>query len=634
MYFFARSWGDGNWIAPDRAAVSLGLFAGHAADQCRIASDFFAELPAPRAPARKGWRVSRSPAGTAVLLLGVIDNLAELRAELGLGNATAEATYAAALERWDDRADSHVIGEYASLAVLPDGRVRMARSPWCGWPLFYHRSDHGLMAASIPRPLFAAGLPKRLRPGVIERMLSFEQFQGEQCHFEGLEQVSGGTVVTFDRDRRTVQHFYDPATIRPVRFRRSEDYVEAARETLAEAVGKCLVLAKRPAVTLSGGLDSALIADEMLRQLPAGQRLKSFTFVPLPEWDGSTAPQLFGNDRPYVEQFLQGRDGIDATFLDNADLAPDSFANERMLAADIEFPSVGLGFVHLGLGRAARDAGCDWLFWGSLGNMTVSGEAPWAPAALFRRMRWGQVWQLARTRLGDPRPMWRRFLATGLMPNLPPGLRDAIRSLKPADQGIEQLANPYLSSNGPLAAKREDRNLSGSSADIEYFHSRERFIPGLYDSMAIGGEMALGIQQLFGVRGRDIYGYRPLIELCLGMPDDQFVGHGERRLLARRMAEGRLPEAQRTEQRHGDHVPDWHARMQRQLPQLRAEVQRIADHPELGSLIDTQRMLHDLDTLPEVAPTDMPTIGRLRFALHAAMATRRYVDFVSGRNAP
>lgn len=633
MFFFARTWGDNDWLAPDRAATSLGLFAGHAADSCRSGEDFFAELPTPRAPVRRGWRVARSPAGTAVLLAGVIDNLAELQAALSLGPCGPEQVYAAAVERWGDRADSRIVGEYASLCTLPDGRVRMARSPWCGLPLMFHVGPHGLMAASIPRPLFAAGLPKQLRTDVIERMLCFEEFQGEETHFVGMEQVAGGAVVLFDRDRRNVQRFYDPAALPQVRFARDDDYVEAARSMLDEAVGKCLALSRNPGVTLSGGLDSALVCDSLLRQLPADQRLRSFTFVPVPEWDGRTAPQLFGNDRPYVERFLADRPEIDATFFDNADLAPDSFANERMLAADIEFPSVGIGFVHLGIARASRDAGCDWVFWGALGNMTVSGEAPWAPATLFRQLRWGEVWRLARTRLADPRPMWRRFLATGLMPNLPRSWRETIRRAKPAHQRVEQLANPYLLASGALAAKRLDSNLTGSDTDIDYFHSRERFIEGLYQSMAIGGEMPLGVQQIFGVRGRDAYGYRPLIELCLGMPDEQFVAKGERRLLARRMAVGRLPEAQRTEVRHGDHVPDWHARIRRQLPQLRAEVQRIADHPQLGSLIDTERMLHDLDHLPEIAPTDMPTIGRLRFALHAAMATRRYVDFVTGRNA-
>lgn len=632
MFFFARSCDDSQWIAPERAAASLGLFAGHAADSCRSGQDFFAELPAPRAAPRRGWRVARSAAGTSVLLLGVIDNRDELVAELG-PSAGPEQLYAAAIERWGDAADRHIVGEYAALAVLPDGRVRMARSPWCGYPLFFHAGPHGLMAASIPRPLFAAGLPKRLRPGVIAHMLAFENFQGEQTHFEGIEQIRGGTVVTFEGGRRALHRFYDPAAIAPVRLRRDDDYVEAAGAMLREAVAKSLAPARKPGITLSGGLDSALACDVAVRQLPPGQRLSSFTFVPVDDWDGSTAPHLFGNDRPYVEQFLAAHPDVDPVFLDNADLAPDSFAAERMLAADIEHAGVGIGFVHYGVVRAACDAGCDWLLWGSLGNMTISGEAPWAPAAAFRRLRWDEVWRLARTRAGDPRPLWRRFIATGLMPNLPPALRGLVRRIKPAAQRGELIANPYLSAAGALADKREDRNVDLAGSGIDFFHSKERFVTSLYEAMTIGGEMALGMQQLFGVRGRDVYGYRPLIELCLGMPDDQFVRGGQRRLLARRLAQGRLPEAQRCELRHGDHVPDWHARMRRQLPRLRAEVQRIAADPALAGLIDTERMRRDLDQWPETAPTDMPTISRLRFALPAVLATRRYLDFVSGRNA-
>ncbi|WP_088310377.1 asparagine synthase-related protein [Novosphingobium sp. B 225] len=632
MFFFARRAGSDCEFAPERAAQSLGLFAGHAADSCRIGQDYFAELPSPRASARKGWRVARTPAGTAVLLAGIIDNLTELAAELGC-ERTAEAVFGAAVERWGDNADRRIVGEYSALAVLPDGRVRMSRSPWSGLPLFFHYSPGGILACPIPRPLFAAGLPKRLRPGLIEDMLAFERVDDARSRFEGIEQVRGGTVVTFAGEQRSTFQFYDAAAISPVRFRRDADYVEAATAMLGEAVGKCLALATKPAVTLSGGLDSSLVCDEMLRQMPAGKRLTSITFVPHQEWGGEVMPHLFGDDGPYVRRFAERREGLDPIFVDNADLGPDSFAAERMLASDSEVINLGISFVHFGLNQAARDAGCDWLFWGNLGNQTISGEAPWAPATLFRQLQWGEVWRLARTRLDDTRPMWRRFIATGLMPNLPAAWRERIRDLTPGTARPQIFANPYLKPGSAIGEKLAERHLARSAFSIDFLHSRERFAETLFDSMAIGGETALGMQQVFGLRGRDVLAYRPLIELCLGMPDNQFVRGGERRLLARRMAVGRLPEAQRTERRHGDHVPDWHVRMTRQLPQLRREIERVADHPELGALVDTDSMLRDLDNWPDTSPADLATITRLRFAIPAVFAVRRYADYISGRNA-
>ena len=438
MYFYSCTWGNPDWHSPDRAALSLGLFAGHVADSCWDDSSFFSELPEPRAPQRKGWRVLRSPAGCPVLLLGWIDNLRELSAELGV-TGPAERVYGAAVERWGDQADNKVIGEYATLMVLPDDTVRMARSPWCSFSLFFHLGRDGIAACSIPRPLFSAGLPKKLRSDAVERLIAFEMPDPMHSQFEGIEQVRGGTIVKADRRSWKTVDYYDPLNIEPVRFRRDEDYVEATNAMLGEAVRKSLSLARKPAVTLSGGLDSSIVCDEMLRQLPDNQRLTSVTFVPLAQWDRRTVPSLFGDDGPYVREFLLTHPRVDPIFVDNCEHDFLSLSQEMFMAGDAGYPSQVLGLVHTGVSLAARDAGCDWIFTAGMGNLTFSQEAPWASAEFFRTLRWRQWWHTARNRIDDPRPIWRRMVAMGVMPNLPEGLRWKIRDLvhrgKPEELG-------------------------------------------------------------------------------------------------------------------------------------------------------------------------------------------------------
>lgn len=630
MFFFERSWGEKWWAEPERAAASLGLFAGHAADSCRIGGDFFAELPRPRAPVRRGWRVARSSAGWPVLLHGLIDNLAELSGALGV-TGPPEQIYGAAVERWGDQADRHVVGEYASLVVLPDDTVRLARSAWVGNPIFYHQADEGLLVSSIPRPLFAAGLPRQLRPGVLDSLVAMEALPDQPVLYHGLEQVLGGTVALLSRHGAKVIPFYDPADIAPVRLPDERDYVEAAQTMLGEAVQAMLRHARKPAVTLSGGFDSALICDEMWRQLGPQGGPHAYTFVPIDEWDGHSAPHMFGSDRPHVEAYLQTHAGLVHRFIDNRDIDPFNRFEERLLASEGYGAGAAISFPHLGVIDAARADGCDFLFTGWLGNMTLSSEAPWAMAEFFRTLRWGQGWQLAAARQHDPRPVWRRFLAGGMMPNLPPALAQWIRDTMRRGPQRALLANPYLAADGPLGNKRADSRLKGTGLD--YFHSRERFTASLYRKYQTGGELALGVEQVTGLPSRDVYGYRPLIELFMGMPTDQFVRNGSDRHLARRVARGRLPEAQRLETRHGDHVADWHARMTLRLPALRAELDQLAGHPELSSLLDIDALRADLDNWPQVAPTDIDTINRLRFFLPEMFSLRRYLDYVSGRNA-
>jgi asparagine synthase (glutamine-hydrolysing) len=632
MIFLLNEWNGPSGLDAARAASSLGLFVGAPANRETLLNGAVAELPLRHRRVLPGWRAQRSPGGCVVLLSGWIDNVDDLSQELGI-EGSAERLYGAAVERWGDNADSHVIGEYATVVVQPDGAVRLARSPWAGFPLFYRNDADALIACSIPRPLFAAGVPKELRASAIERLVSFEMPEDDRSMFEGIDMVSSGTVITIRRGSVSINRWYDPDAIAPVRFARDEDYVEAANALLAKAVKAALAYAKKPAIGLSGGLDSPVVCDEVLRQLPEGQRLTAITFVPLPDWDGQGNPYYFSSDRPNVEAFAKMHPNLDTVFVANEGIDFTDRAEQMFMAADAGYPAQVMGSVHNGVLDAARERGCDVLIAADMGNATFSTEAPWAYGEFFRKGRFVELWKLAASRWMDPRPMWRRVLALGLMPNLPRRLRDAIRDRVHGRDADLRLVNQYLSESGALATKLRERNLRGGGiASSQNMLSQRSAAREMYDTMWIGSEIAHGVSQVFGIVVRDVTSYRPFIEFCMGLPTDQFVRGGQTRWLARRMAQGRMPEAQRLERRQGEHNVDWHARLTPRVPELREEVRKIAEHPYLGGVIDTGRMLYDLDNWPETAIDDVVLIDRLRFMLPAVVYVRQFVDFTSGRN--
>ena len=148
----------------------------------------------------------------------------------------------------------------------------------------------------------------------------------------------------------------------------------------------------------------------------------------------------------------------------------------------------------------------------------------------------------------------------------------------------------------------------------------------------MGAEWRHGVEQVFGIRHRDVTAYRPLLEFCAGLPTDQFVRGGVQRWLARRMAHGRMPEAQRQETAYGQHNVDWHLRLTRRLPELRAEVERIADDPALAPLIDTDAASALLDHWPSAPPADPREVKRHFHALTGAILTARFHRFSAGIN--
>jgi asparagine synthase (glutamine-hydrolysing) len=631
MIFFARSWYRSELIDPERGVASLGLFAGHPADQARIGGDLYADLPAPRARERPGWRPERSPSGWPVLLSGWIDNDREIAAELHMPEASAAEVYGAAVEKWGDEADRRLIGSYASLVCLPDGEVRLARSPWGARSLFIFTDETTLLVSSITRPLFASGVPQKLRAGVIDGLLAFNLPDPGGTFFEGISTFRSGQVVRLGRQRRSEHAFYHRKDIAPVRFRRDADYVEAANALLGDAVKAALRDVRNPGVTLSGGLDSAIVCDEILRQRH-GARTKSFTFGPLPEWDGRVVRHKFADDRPFVRAFAKQHPGLDTVFVDNRDIDFDYREQERFVAGSSFYSAQVLGSVYYGLYEAAREHGCDWLLFAGGGNITFSNDAPWASAEYFRNGKWGELRKLVDNRLNDPRPTWRKLLALGLMPNIPPALRSLVRRIIHGPGGADPFFNSLLRTDGRLA--RFARSRSGEKTIYSDGDpvSRQGFVDTMFDMSGQAAELWETEEQTFGIRMRDVTMYPPLVEFCFGLPTEQFAKGGETRRLARRMAEGRMPEGQRTNRLYGEHNVDWHARLTPRLPEIRARLVEIARHPELGPLVDTERALALVDDWPEHTPADTSLASQLRFSLPAVLSIARYTDFVSGRN--
>ena len=633
MIFFARD-GEGKSSQEfARAAASLGMFAGQPADSESCDGDFFAELPSPRAKARRGWRASRSPGGLPVLLCGWIDNAAELADCIGVTLGNHAEIYGAAVERWGDNADSRVIGSYSAVICLDDGSVRLSRSPWTSTSLFYYKNAGRLLACTIPRPLFAAGITKRLRHQAVDALLGMTLPDDTHSIFADVETVPHGTIVRIDRAGQRTLRWYDPLAVPTIRFRRDEDYLEAANSLLAEAAVKALAVRGKVGAMLSGGLDSSTVCDELLRQLPAGQRLTSFTFHPCPEWDGIVAAHNFGDDKPYVEAFAATHPSLDPVFIDNLGIAFDDRARQMFTACDAGYPGQVLGSVYHGVYDAAREHGCEWILGAGLGNMTFSTMAPWAYGEFLRNGKWRQLWQLAANRLNDPRPVWRRIAAHAVMPQLPATLRGRIRGIVHRHDQAQPFANPFLAAEGRLGHLRYNDNETGNIMTSDREESRQRYIVDKYAGAGIGGEVAQGVEQVFGIRLRDVTAYRPLIEFCFGLPTDQFVRNGETRWLARRMALGRMPDKQRTNRLYGRHNVDWHARLTPRLGDLRRQVEALAHHPDLGPLIDTDRLLVAIKNWPEHTPRNEIEAAKLRFFLPAVLYIARYVDQMTGRNA-
>jgi asparagine synthase (glutamine-hydrolysing) len=210
--------------------------------------------------------------GRHVLIADIrLDNRDELIETLQIATAQASslcdaAILLAAIERWDESCLEHLVGDYAfALWDGPRQRLLLARDPLGQRPLHYHRGNGFFAFASMPKGLHALPeLPYALNEERIAEFLVLMPEAGTQSFFHGIERVEPGHVVTVTPSSLAARRHWQPSRRRIV-LRRPEDYSEALRDLLDEAVRCRLRGAKDVGAHLSGGFDSAAVASTAAR---------------------------------------------------------------------------------------------------------------------------------------------------------------------------------------------------------------------------------------------------------------------------------------------------------------------------------------------------------------------------------
>ena len=561
------------------------------------------------------------------LVQGWIDNAGDLAGQLELADSDPARVYAAALVRWGDDADRHVVGNYAAIAELADGSLRLARSPWDAPPLYHHHAAGSTVVSPLLRAIFAAGVPRRLDYDRVIDELAYVWRDGEERGwYHDVLQVPLGCAITYGSSGRRLDRWYSVDELPQVRFADDPDYVEAATALLDEAARKALATCRRPAIALSGGLDSPLAAAALTQAMPEPQRLTAVTFAPHPDWDGIAPPGTIGDETEVARAFAEYNGQIELHVADPQQGGFDFRADEMFRAMQVYAPGLAnVGMMH-GVWAKAAELGCDMLFTADLGNQTVSDAGRWAYVEYARRGKWGELGRLLDARAGDTRSMARKIAALSILPQLPAAARRMLRSVVHPERHDMTALFTLLS-----ARARRDRR--GAWNDVTLGRSRREVIRNAaLQANGPAADVHLAFEQLYGLRRRDVMAYRPLVEFCLGLPTEQFASEGVERRLARRMGKGRLPEAHRLAAATGQHNVDWHARLTPRREELLAYTDALADHPWLSETIDLSRMRDLLERWPDTSDFSWDEGMPRAMALPRIVLAARFIAIAEGRN--
>ena len=627
-----------------RLAASLGLVVGLSARTVVRAGAAFASLPPVESlPPRNqrsrhrwpAWEPALSASGMSVLLHGWLDNCAELAAEMGLSADDPAAVYGAAVERWGDQADNHAEGHYCAIVYDPKhGTARLSRAALRAPPLHYFHTADSIGAASVPRCLEIMGLERRLNQRKLVDALYFNPTE-EEGFLEGSWRVGLGLVVHLAPGRRETLRYYDPLKLR-LGWRKGDPAALIAEvdRLLEEACQVAVAGAHRPAQTLSGGLDSAIVAVRLLRALPENQQLTTLTFTPSPGYDQTPVPYHNLDERAVVEQFAADHPRLDPQFTDNAGIQFDHKLDQLLLAMGTGQACTSVNFRYHGLFGLAAQHGCDRVLISEMGEVTFSALGDWAYGEFLRRGKWVRLFQALRADTWGGRSMLRKLISRAIIPSLPYGLWKRWKGYRtedtaPQNQFIAGLTETALADHAVIERARA----AGVSYERDQYGYRHE---SLIDSMARGdiesSDWLQAMEQIYEVRLRDVPAYRPLLEFCLSLPSEMFLRDGQIRWLARQLARGIMPEEQRLSRVVGTQHSDWHALLTPRVPEMRAALQAARADPDLAFL-DFDRLERTLNTWPTQSSLEDDVYFPCAYTLPRALTIIRYVQFMTGRNA-
>ncbi|HET8892081.1 MAG TPA: asparagine synthase-related protein [Candidatus Angelobacter sp.] len=423
---------------------------------------------------------------------------------------------------------SRLIGEFALALWCGKTRtLRFVRSACGSRPLFYAFAGKSLLWSSdFAHLVRISGAELKINENyIVEHLVG--QPDSRHSPLASVHVVPPNAMLGFENHGfAPPAQLWDPAAIRPLRYKSDYEYEEHCRELLAEAVRAKLRSRHTVFSELSGGLDSSsvvVMADHVLAQQnqPAAH-LQTISCV-FEESDSC--------DEQYFMKAVEEQRGIRTVRISEKQQQISSGLREinftgipnPLHCASGRFQAYTSAMKARGARLLLTGAGGDHLFWSAVD------AAPLIADYIYR----GQFLQMHRSCQTWSRTMGVPYMQLLCGQALPRAFA-AMRSSTPRPEIPplpEWLPGQHRKAYFARMVSSENR-----AALLPSARTQLRELRSLFNMTSAG----------YTSEYRDVYVshpflYRPLVEFCLAVPPDQFLRNGEGRSLMRRALSGLLP---------------------------------------------------------------------------------------------
>jgi asparagine synthase (glutamine-hydrolysing) len=570
-----------------------------------------------------------------------LDNREELTAALQIPDATARglcdaAILLAAFERWDDACFDHLVGDYAFALWDKDRRrLLLARDPLGTQPLHYHCGNGFVAFASMPKGLHTLpDVPYAPDEERIAEFLVLMPESGSRTFFQGIERVVPGHVVTVTAAGVRARSHWEPKR-QTIKLASTDEYAEALRHHLDEAVRCRLRGANNIGAHLSGGFDSSAVAATTARLLaPSGKRVFAFTAVPREGYNGPSPRNRFVDEGPHAAATAALYSNMEHVLVRSENRSPLDDLDRAFLLADRPvLNACNLGWEYA-INDAARERKLPVLLTGQMGNMTISYNGLELLPELIRSGRWLR-WRHEASALvgtvGPARMRWRGALAQTFGPWIPTPVWAWLNRV--ATRNTSDVLDYTAVHPNRLAALDLPRRARERSLDLGYRPWKDGFAMRLW--VLRRGDRANFRKAALGgwrIDTRDPTADRRLIEFSLAVPTEQFLRDGLVKALPRRTLADRLPKMVLDEKRKGYQAADWHEKLTAVRNRLAVEIDGLEDCPPAARALDVARMRRLVENWPTRGWERTDIMQPYRLALLRGISVGHFLRRATGAN--
>jgi asparagine synthase (glutamine-hydrolysing) len=480
-------------------------------------------------------------------------------------------------KKWRHDTPRHVYGDFVFVAwERLSGRTVAATDHFGNYRLFYcRRGSRILFATQLSALLACPAVQPTLDVRSLGLMAAGKLGQGWTM-FEGISVLAGGELLIHQDQTVRTERWWQPDTS-PDELR-SREAVDEVRELFSRAVVSRLRARGAIVTTLTGGLDSSLVAAVAARSL-AGQDklLDAFTAVPQVDADTAASGQADPDEGPWaaavagfhpnIRHHLVSRDGLTPL-----DILPAAHKVAHTPVRDTANLVRAWQISALTAHKRARVVLC-----GDHGNQSISyaGELSDASFAGLCRIA------------GTAQQAWDRVRCIGVTP-------PAARQIKESELTDTQLMRKLrLGSQVLLPDFRAAHHQELLEAELPAA-ARDLFVQAMTSPLKAA---RLDFMAQFGIEWRDPTADRRLLERLLKLPLSAFRVGNRPRGLARELGRGLLPDSVRLRRMGSSRASDQARWFPQRADAYRSAFESVRNSPTCSQFMDMSSLESLIATL-------------------------------------